>query len=237
MKKTFVFVDESGNNSQEDLFAIGCVFVPADKIGEYYDLLSRARSRILTTVNNKEKQLTNTLSQKDLINFYKGRRRSYEIKFKNINQTVVKEYRSLLYAYFKCTDIRFVCFVTDKKDGNKFKGKSFYDTYIKHLIKVLEVGIKNGEEIVLLPDNITISKKENYEKRVVKDLKAKGKNIFGVHRLESHASLFIQISDLLTGASLHTVKNDFQKYKSEISDLINSKCMKAGDNFQINIDK
>jgi hypothetical protein len=205
--KYFVFVDESGNNDQENLFLLGALFVPVEKIGEYYDALTVIRSKITSKIKQKEKELEEKLSSADLLNFYKGRRRAYEIKFKHINMNVVEEYGWLVSQYFKFSDVRYCCLVIDKNKYPSPDNMSFFDVYMNQLVMLLKNNIHEDEEIVLLPDNITISGSETYEAVVNRKLREYGKNIFGTHRLDSHSDIFIQMTDVLTGAILHDSRN------------------------------
>ncbi len=222
-KKFFVFVDESGNNDQENLFLIGCLFVPVEKIGEYHELLNKVKSKIITKVKQKELELVKKLEQSDLINFYKGRRTSYEIKFKHINATVSEEYRWLISQYFKFPDVRYCCLVIDKSKYPNPSHMSFYEIYINQLVMLLKNNIKENEEIVLLPDDITISGDGNYESLVNNKLIEKGKNIFGTHRLDSHSNIFIQMTDVLTGAVLYDMRKLSHAEKQKVVDKVREK--------------
>jgi len=61
--KYFVFVDESGNNAQEEFFALGALFISSESIGEYYNDLNKVRSKILTQVKHKEQELEKSLKE------------------------------------------------------------------------------------------------------------------------------------------------------------------------------
>ncbi len=222
-KKYFVFVDETGNNNQEDLFILGCVFVPVDRIGEYYEQLNKIFSKIKTKVKDKELELEKNLSEKDLVSFYRGRRRAYEVKFKHINQTVAEAYTWLVSQYFKFSDIRFCCLVIDKKKYPPPKSQTFCDVYTNDLALLLKHNIKEGEEVVILPDNIEISGDKHFEDIINKKLLAEGKNIFGTHRLESHANLFVQMTDLLIGAVAYDYHNKSNLSKDLVVNKIKQK--------------
>lgn len=222
-KKYFVFVDESGNNDQENLFLLGCLFVPSEKIGEYYDLLQKIKAKIVGKVKRKEKELEQKLSGSDLVNFYKGRRSGYEIKFKHINDTVSEEYTWLVSQYFKFPDVRYCCLVIDKQKYPHPEKLSFFDVYINQISMLLNNNIKDNEEIVLLPDDITISGDMAYEDAVLEKLRNSEKNIFGVHRLESHADVFVQMTDLLTGSILYDLRPGTKPSKTKVVDKIKKK--------------
>lgn len=204
--KYFVFVDESGNNDQEDIFLLGALFVPAEHIGEYYDALNVVRSKVISKVKNKERELQGKLTDAELLDFYKGRRRSYEIKFKHINATVSEGYRWLVSQYFRFPDVRYCCLVIDKKRYPSPAGMSFFDVYINQLVMLVRNNIRDDEEVVLLPDDITISGSDAYESVVNRKLRECGKDIFGTHRVNSLSNLFVQMTDVLTGSVLHDMR-------------------------------
>ena len=222
-KKYFVFVDETGNNNQEDLFILGCIFVPFYKIGEYYEQLSKIFSKIKTKVKNKEIELEKNLSTPNLVNFYKGRRRAYEIKFKHINSTVSEPYSWLVSQYFKFPDIRFCCLAVDKKKYPPSKSLSFCDVYTNELTLLLKHNIRDGEEVVILPDNIEISGDKHFEDIINQKLSDSNKNIFGTHRLESHSNLFVQMTDLLIGAVAYEYHNKSNIEKDKVVSKIKEK--------------
>jgi len=234
--KYFVFVDESGNNHQENLFLLGCLFVPVEKIGEYYDLLQKVKAKIIGQVKRKEAELEQKLFGNDLANFYKGRRSPYEIKFKHINDTVAEGYTWLISQYFKFPDVRYCCLIIDK---NKYPAPAhlrFFDVYVNQLALLLKCNIKDNEEIVLLPDDITISGKISYENAITKKLNEDGKNIFGVHRQESHANIFVQMTDLLTGSILYDLVKGTRTSKLKIVNKVKQKINKQnlGQKFTVN---
>ena len=101
MAKFFIFIDETGNNDQENFFGLGCLLVPVENIGEYYEILNKQFSKIVLQIKEKEKFLEKELPKDDLLKFLKGRRYPYEIKFKNINANIREQYKCcLLYTSF-----------------------------------------------------------------------------------------------------------------------------------------
>ncbi len=126
--------------------------------------------------------------------------------------------------YFKFEDVCFCCLVIDKDKYPEPKKMSFYDTYLNQLTMLLKSNIKDGDEVVILPDDITISvKKSHYEKDLNQKLASKEKSVFGTHRLESHSSIFIQLLDFLTGAVLYDIKSGKNAEKLAILRKLKSK--------------
>ena len=197
--KYFVFVDETGTNAQENLFGLGCMLVPVEHIGEYQELLRSKYDKILYQVKIKEKSLESNLDSTTLIKFYKGRNQPYEAKFKNINRTTLEPYKWLISQYFKLPDIKFCCLIIDKYQNQSLTRMSYFDSYLHQLHMLLRNNLKD-DEFVLLPDNISIPKGRNYENELKSLFYRSKSNCLGIHRLESHSSLFLQMVDILTGA-------------------------------------
>jgi len=235
MKKYFIFIDETGNNSQDQFFGLGCLLVPVDKIGEYHELLKIRYDKILTKVKDREIHLMKKLDGDNLFNFLKGRRKEYEMKFKIINNNTEEEYKWLISQYFKFTDVKFCCLVIDKKQNPIPQGISYFDAYINNLDMLIRNNVSNDEEFVILPDDITVPKGKNYEEQLHSKLSKSSKKCFGIHRIESHSSLFLQMVDVLTGGVVY----GFQDGKKDVKKSIVKKILEKirVNNFMKNITK
>ena len=203
--KYFVFVDETGVNYSDKYFGIGCLMVPVDKIGEYYRVLQSQRGKIITAVKKKEEEIALELDAESLVKFYKGRRAPYEMKFKNINASTVQQYEWLIYHYFKMPELRFCCLIIDRHFDKPPAQFSNFDLYIERLFMLLKNNVGDAE-FVVLPDDITTPKQNCYESSLLTKLVDSGKKCFGVHRLESHSSIFVQMVDVLVGACVFDLK-------------------------------
>jgi hypothetical protein len=71
MARYFIFIDESGTNNHDDFFGLGCLMVPIENIGEYAGILESQYQKILSAIKIKESELEQSLTDQDLINFYK----------------------------------------------------------------------------------------------------------------------------------------------------------------------
>ncbi len=219
-QKYFIFVDETGTNKSDRFFGIGCLLIPVDKMGAYHDLLSVKLSQILTMVKAKEAELEGKLTRVDLANFYKGRSDPYEMKFKYINTTTQEGYSWLISQYFKLSDLKFCCLVIDREQDYPPPGFDYFDLYIQRLFMLLKNNVDDEDEFVILPDEITTPKGKSYEEALMVKLRANGKKCFGIHRLESHSSIFLQMVDVLTGACVHSFKGTVHASKQFIVDKI-----------------
>lgn len=222
MTKYFIFVDETGNNAQERFFGMGCLLVPVDKIGIYHELLKKKYQQIHGKVKEKEAHLLKTLPSDELVRFFKGRQNTYEMKFKNINPTTEKTYHWLISQYFKFDDVKFCCLVIDKDKYSGPDGMSYFDVYINQLSMLLRNNV-NDSEFVVLPDDITVPRGNDYETQLRNKLIQRKRKCFGVHRIESHSSLFLQMVDVLTGAVVYEFKGGEKVSKKAIVQKIQRK--------------
>ncbi len=225
MSKYFIFIDETGNNDQEDFFALGCLLVPVESMGEYYEILNIQFSKIIYRIKEVEKNLEKKLSKEDLIKFLKGRNAPYEVKFKNINDSIKEEYKWFLSKYFYFENVKFCGLVIDKKKYPDPERMSHFDVYINQLVMLLKNNVSDDDEFVVLPDNISIPRGKNYENELFDKLNGKNKKCFGVHRLNSHSNLFLQATDLLIGAIVYDFKSKDKRKecKNEVLNYVKKK--------------
>lgn len=205
-KKYFIFVDETGTNLSDQFFGIGCLIIPTEKIGEYHELLRVKQSQIITRVKERETKLFRELKGQDLINFSKGKRSNpYEMKFKNINENTMEPYQWLISQYFKLDKAKYCCLVIDRDKDNPPEEWCYFDIYLERLHMLLRNNLDDSE-FVVLPDEITVPQGKTYEKTLVSKFQKSNKKCFGIHRLESHSSIFLQMVDILTGAVVYGFK-------------------------------
>lgn len=218
----FVFIDETGNNTQEQFLGIGCLLVPVEHIGAYHEHLKVKSSQIITAVKEKERELQSVLTSDDLVNFLKGRQGPYEMKFKSINATTVERYEWLVSQYFRFPEVHFCCLVIDKHQYPIPTGMDYFDAYMHQLSMLIRNNVGDAE-FVVLPDDITVPNGKEYEGTLMSHLSRYGKNCFGVHRLESHSDLFLQMVDVLIGAVVYDFKGVAHEQKARVSQKIAAK--------------
>jgi len=228
--KYFIFIDETGNNTQEQYLGIGCLLVPVDLIGDYYELLKSSYSKILQVVKDKEAEIIADISGEKLLNFYKGRTGTYEMKFKSINQSTLERYSWLITQYFKLEQVRFCSLVIDKQKYPIPDGMDYFDAYMNQLTMLVKNNVGDSS-FVILPDDITVPNQKSYERTLLGNLVTKhNKNCFGVCRIESHSSLFIQMVDILVGSVVYDFKSGTNPYRKAIAQKVARKVGKESLN-------
>jgi hypothetical protein len=82
---------------------------------------------------------------------------------------------------------------------------SHFDVYINQLCMLINNNI-GDDECIILPDDITVPSGCNYENSLMRKLESKSKKCLAIHRIESHASIFLQMVDVLVGGVLYDFK-------------------------------
>lgn len=226
MKNYFAFIDESGNSRQERFFGLGLLIID-DEIGDFYDLMKPYYDKAFDTAKLQKAERIRLLTEEkeiDQIAEIAKSNKRFELKFKYINYSNNLIYKSLIYQYFKFLHARFCALVIDRQDP-KFPHTKLdpWDVYIHRAAMLLANNVKSicPCNMVILADDLTRPKeiKKTFEKSLKdaigkKLLASKIDNpIIGVTRLESHASLMLQVVDILLGAVMY----DFKKEQNMIS--------------------
>lgn len=128
----------------------------------------------------------------------------FEFKFNEVNRTNYGFYRDLLDIYFSFPDAAFTAFVIDKQSP-QFQMEKFYgdvwEAYIGYSRLVVHKNIGPKDRIFVMADQITKPRASTkyYEIEVARG-KSRGRNpVYNACLLESHASIFIQLVDVLIG--------------------------------------
>ena len=114
--------------------------------------------------------------------------------------------------------MRFCAFVIDKSEYPLPTGVPHFELYLNTLSMVLHNNLKKFESedrCMIFGDEITQPKRsDTYENMLRNKLLKRGtapEKIFGISRLESHASIFIQVTDILLGCVVHSFENETPK--------------------------
>lgn len=212
--KYFIFMDESGNNTQDRFFVLGILMIPIEEVGKLFNFLESISSKIMTRSQEKmHERIDNDFNNKNLTKVLEQAKstRSFEMKFSSINKENQDLYIHILHKYFKQKSYRFSAIVIDRQSKDfKPDGMSHWDRYLNNAAMLIANNIKNVKngEFVVVADQITQPVNnhpyENYLcSKICERLKTKNispESLFGSIRIESHSATFLQLTDILVGA-------------------------------------
>lgn len=236
-KKYFIFMDESGNNTQDRFFVLGILMVPIDDVGRLFDFLENITSKMKTRSKEKMDERIDTdfkNNQMDKVLEQAKSTKSFEMKFKAINQENQDLYIHILQKYFKQANYRFSAIVLDRQDKDfKPNGMSHWDRYLNNAAMLIANNIRKitDGEFVVVADQI--SQPENcppYENslcsKICDRLKAKDvptESLFGSVRIESHSATFLQLVDIFVGAIGYDFIGEDKERKVEFMKILREK--------------
>ena len=226
-KNYFAFIDESGNSTQDRFFGLGLLLID-DEIGNFYDSMKVYFDKAYSTAKTQKFERISLLKKQgdiEQVSQIANSSKRFELKFKYINFTNNRIYKDLIEKYFAFSNVRFCALVMDRKSQELSKNSlDPWDAYIHRAAMLLANNMKNITpcKICVLADDL--SKPSNIKRSFEESLKASivsrltkssisNSEIFGVTRLESHASLLLQIVDILLGSVMY----DFKKESGLIS--------------------
>lgn len=213
------FIDETGalqKDPQQRFFGLG--LLKLERTAPLYDDLCRLTNKIVSEFTHLPKP--------------------FEFKFNNINRHSYGFYKQLLELYFSFTTGAFCAFVIDKQAPDFNLERYFKDpweAYISYSRLLVAGNVTEKDKICILADYLSKPKSSSkyYEIEVAK-AKTKGTNpIYNVCMLESHASLFIQLVDVLIGCVVLDFRMKWEagfkpnQFKHELVKLIREK-LKTG---------
>ena len=230
-------MDESGNNTQERFFVLGILMVPIDEVGRLFNFLENITSKMKTRSKEKmderiEADFKN--NQMDKVLEQAKSTKSFEMKFKAINQENQDLCIHILQKYFKQPNYRFSAIVLDRQDKDfKPDGMSHWDRYLNNAAMLIANNIRkitNGE-FVVVADQISQPKNclpyENSlcskirERLKVKDVSPE--SLFGSIRIESHSATFLQLVDIFVGAIGYDFNGEDKDRKAEFMKVLREK--------------
>lgn len=229
MSNYFAFIDESGNSTQERFFGLGLLIID-DEIGDFYDKMKSYYDKAKDIAYKNKLLRIQTLketSELEQLAKIAGSSKNFELKFKYINSTNNDVYKSLIDQYFVYQKVKFCALVVDR--GKHKSELNPWDAYIHEASMLIANNIRNISpcQICVLADDLTrpstITK--SFERSLSDAIGARlkkvgsGDKVFGVSRLESHASLLLQIVDILLGCVMY----DYKQNIGLISDKLSAK--------------
>src|SRR4030043_1690318 len=189
MNNYFGFIDETGvlhNDPDQRFFAIG--LLKCEDTSALYEELRTLKNRAESKLD-LERQ-TKGLSAK------KG---SFEFKFSSITRSSHEFYYELINLYFKFTELQFCSLIIDKANPGVKIEEVFPDTweaYIGYSKMLIKNNMKPDDKICIVADFLGKPKTSNkYYEPEIRTLST----VYNTTVLESHASLFIQLVDVMIG--------------------------------------
>lgn len=212
-KRLFGFIDETGilHDEQQRLFALGLLKIEhtCPIYQRFWNLKNLAQNRV------------------------KSEKGAFEFKFSSITQSNYRYYNKLIDIYFSFTDLEFCCLVFDKKNDKIQISKYFATTwqaYIFYSKILIENNIRQNENICVIADYLQKPRKSKlFYSQEVKKLPG----VYNACMLESHASLFIQIVDVILGCVIRDYYRSLypqkyvDQYKNKVSAYFKKKIKKT----------
>ena len=214
MPNYFVFIDEAGNSNQERFFGLGLLMVD-EEVGDFYDSMRPFYDRIWEQsklIKNNRIKLLREQGEIGQIAQIAGSNIKFELKFKFVNFSNNLIYKELITNYFKFPHARFAALVIDRQQ----LPVEPWHTYIDRASQLLAHMIPQTHpcHVCVLADDLSKPKNVNatFEQSLKEAINKKlngarlGHSVFAVTRLESHASLMLQVVDVLLGAVMYEFK-------------------------------
>ncbi len=219
MKNYFGFIDETGvlsHDPDQRFFALG--LLKCEDTSALYQELQIFKNRIEALHN--ERRLAANLGP---------RKNGIEFKFHDIIDTNKDQYCDLLNLYFRFSALQFSCLILDK-DNPDFKANEIFpnawEAYIGYSNFLAKKSIQSNDQLCIIAD--FLGKPKSSSKFYEIELR-KLPNIYNVTFLESHASLFIQIVDVLVGSVVFDFRRNRQPHlkhnqaKGKVADFLKQK--------------
>lgn len=219
MANYFGFIDETGvlhNDSDQRFFAIG--LLKCEDTSALYEEMRILKNRTESKLD-LDRQKRNAPKKKEY----------FEFKFNSINNASHEFYYDLISLFFKFPNLRFCCLVLDKGNPDLNIEEVFPDTweaYIGYSKTLIRNNIQAGDKICVVADFLGKPKSSNkYYEPEIKALD----HVYNATVLESHASLFIQMVDVMIGCIVYDFKRSREsdekrnRVKSKVTDFLKSK--------------
>jgi len=219
MSDYFGFIDETGvlhNDPDQRFFAIG--LLKCEDTSALYEELRTLKNRAESKLDLKR--------QSEGLPVKKG---CFEFKFSSITRNSHEFYYELINLYFKFVNLQFCSLVIDKANPGVKIEEIFPDTweaYIGYSKLLIKNNMKMNDTICVIADFLGKPKASNkYYEPQIKMLSA----VYNATVLESHASLFIQLVDVMIGCIVLDFKRNRQPerkadiFKSKVCDFLKGK--------------
>lgn len=210
MKNYFGFIDETGvlqADIKQRFFGLG--LLKLDDTAEFYNALSKYYHKIISNIEakriNRIRELPSNIEKKDILGLVRENKR-FEFKFNKVDDVSLSDYMGLIDLYSQFPNNYFCSLVIDKDDPLfDFRGyfKEAWGAYIGYSKTLVRCNAKDQENIAVIADYVNMP--HNSTKYFERELNM----VTGVYnscRVESDASLYIQMVDVLLGCIVYDFK-------------------------------
>lgn len=219
------FIDETGVLSRDPyqrFFGIG--FLKLKDTSEIYEKMFKLKQRVEHQLSIKlEEGLSKAIQKQSNEKYLIVKVKPFEFKFTNITRRSLPFYKELVNIYFSHPQNYFCGFIIDKRNPEIKIDEYFettWDAYINLSKMVIEKNMSSHDKVCILADFLgRPNSSEKYYEKEINESEINGEKIvFNTCMIESHASLLIQIVDVLIGAIRYdfTVKRDEKFIPDEI---------------------
>lgn len=210
MKNHFGFIDETGilqTDPKQRFFGLG--LLKLEDTAEFYNFLSKYYHKVISNIEAKRKarikSLTDSIDKKTAYNLLSNNKR-FEFKFNRVDEISLSDYMSLIDVYIQFPKNHFCALIIDKDDP-AFDFRTYFpstwEAYIGYSKTLVECNLKENESIAVIADYVDMPHKSTkyYERELNMIPK-----VFNTCRVESDASLYIQMIDILLGCVVYDCK-------------------------------
>jgi len=208
MKKYFGFIDETGilpHDPKQRFFGVGLLMI--DDVASFYKQISKHYHKVISHIEAKRirklQSLPDTLSKEEAFALLKGNKR-FEFKFNKILKQNVEDYLTLANLYFQFPHLHLSTLVIDTEAFNfKEKYPNAWEAYVGYSKILVEKSQVKGSQIAVIADYLQMAHQSTkYLEREMNFLP----HVFNTCRVESDASLLVQMVDVLLGAVVYDFK-------------------------------
>jgi hypothetical protein len=140
-----------------------------------------------------------------------------EFKFIDVTLRNIYIYKGFIDIFFNTKNISFYSIIFDKTllDLYKYFKDNYYKAYNFFVAKLVSESLEMSEYIVILADDVSTPRDDNFEKEIKNKAKTKTRRnaLFGICRVESHAISEIQLVDVLLGITAYSFKIKYEIVK------------------------
>ena len=214
MVNHFGFIDETGvltPSADQRFFALGLLKIEdtSKLYAQIFLLKNRAYSRMIQVKKSKGEPLPKHL---------------FEFKFSAMTKTMLPFYIELINLYFRYPALSFCCLLFDKMNPNLDIPKYFpnvWEAYISYSKMLIQHNVKKEDRICIIADYLG---KPNDSTKYFETEVKRMDTVYNACMIESHASLYIELVDVLLGAVTFDYKI-FREKKSSIDQVKQTVCI------------